>query len=156
MWTLRPRVAPCDHLAPRLRRTYLKTRYSVEACEVRVGRRAPAVDATLARHGARCGVLVTAWNPLSRLMPRGWNERMQRQLRERLREVCVLRGDGALGRWREEHLFVLAPAPFVLRLARIFRQNAVVVVVRTQCAALHPVSWARSLQPSTSFPCPAC
>ena len=37
----------------------------------------PRMDALLARHGARCAVFVTAWNPFSRRMPAGWNRRMQ-------------------------------------------------------------------------------
>ncbi len=61
-------------------------------------------------------------------MPEGWNRRMQQRLRERLRRHTALPAESSLGRWREDMLFVRADPRVVLRLARIFRQCAIVVL----------------------------
>ena len=61
-------------------------------------------------------------------MPDGWNRRMQRRLRERLRRHQVVRAESSLGRWREDMLFVHADPRIVQRLAHIFRQCAIVVL----------------------------
>jgi hypothetical protein len=94
------------------------------------------MDALLTRAGARMGVFITAWNPLSRRMPEGWNRRMQRCLLERLRRHTRFRANGALRRWREEHLLVVADPRPMLRCARLFRQRGVVVVRRGQPVCL--------------------
>ena len=123
-------------MTPRLRRAYLRTRYSVQGHELRIGRRTPAIDALLSHYTRSEGVLVTAWNPRSRVMPRGWNERQQRRLLAQLRRHRALPAAGGLGRWHEDHVFVLAPLAVVRPLARLFRQHAVVVVRRGQRARL--------------------
>ena len=120
----------------RLRRDYIGARYTVEGCEFRIGRRAPAIDARLAQLGAREGVLVTAWNPRSRRMPRGWNEQQQRRLLRHLRRRALLPAESGVGRWREEQVLVLAPVAQVMRVARLFRQHAVVVIRRGRKARL--------------------
>ena len=74
------------------------------------------------------GCFITAWNPCSRRMPLGWNRRMQRRLQECLRRNVVVPAESSLGRWREDMLFVDADARLVLRLARMFRQCAIVVL----------------------------
>jgi hypothetical protein len=94
------------------------------------------MDKLLARYRARTGVFLTAWNPLSHRMPRQWNQRMQSRLLDRLRRRTALPASGSWRRWREEHLLVLADPRLVVRLARQFRQAAVVVVRRGQPAAL--------------------
>jgi hypothetical protein len=94
------------------------------------------MDALLARRNARTGVFVTAWNPLSRAMPPGWNRRMQQRLSERLRRYVTLPARGSLRRWHEEHLLVAADKRPVMRLARLFRQRGVVLVARHQPARL--------------------
>ena len=94
------------------------------------------MDALLVRHQAARAVFVTAWNPFSRRMPEGWNLRMQARLRARLGQRVCLPAVGALGRWHEDHLLVLAELPPLLRLARRFRQNAVVAVRRGARARL--------------------
>jgi hypothetical protein len=86
------------------------------------------MDALLRERGARTGVFATAWNPYSHRMPDGWNRRMQRALGARLRRRDVPMAEGSWRRWREEHLLTFAPPPLVVGLARVFRQNAVVVV----------------------------
>ena len=113
---------------PRLLRAYRATRYEADGVTVFVAHRSPAMDALLRRHGARVGVFVTAWNPMSRRMPAGWNVRMQRALGERLRRVTVLPAEGAWRGWREAHLLVLGDPIRVRVLARLFRQQAVLVV----------------------------
>ena len=113
---------------PRLLRAYRATRYEADGVTVFVAHRSPAMDALLRRHGARVGVFVTAWNPMSRRMPAGWNVRMQRALGERLRRVTVLPAEGAWRGWREAHLLVLGDPTRMRVLARLFRQQAVVAV----------------------------
>jgi hypothetical protein len=113
---------------PRLLLAYRRTRYAVDDVGVRIGRGSRAMDAWLARHDARVGVFVTAWNPRSRRMPAGWNARMQHRLRERLRRGACFAAAGAGRCWREEHLLVLAAPAWVIRLAARFRQLGVVVV----------------------------
>jgi len=127
---------PADVVTPRLLRAYCATAYVVDAAVVRIGRRSTAIDALLARTGARAGVFITAWNPLSHAMPAGWNRRMQRRLEERLRRHVTLRAGGSLRRWHEAHLLVAADPRPVVRLARLFRQRGVVLVARHQAARL--------------------
>jgi len=61
-------------------------------------------------------------------MPDGWNRRMQHRLRERLRRQQTAPAESALRNWREDMLFVRADPRLVLRLARRFRQCAIVVL----------------------------
>jgi hypothetical protein len=69
-------------------------------------------------------------------MPPGWNRRRQIALAERLRGVTVLVAQGAWRGWHEAHLLVLDPPGRVRRLARLFRQHAVVQVRIGQRARL--------------------
>jgi hypothetical protein len=123
-------------LPPRLLNAYRRTHYSVGLIEVTINRRSAEMDNLLAAHRARTGVFVTAWNPLSRRMPIHWNQRMQGRLKSRLRRWVTLPAVGSWRRWREEHFLVLAHPGMVKRLARQFRQLAVVTVKRGQAAAL--------------------
>ncbi len=127
-------------MTPRLLRAYRWTRYEAAGIPVFVGRRSLAMDALLRQHRAKAGVFVTAWNPCSRLMPAGWNDRQQRALLARLRRWIALPGGGTLGRWHEAHVLALAPPALVTRLARSFRQNAVVEVRAGRKAVLRPVA----------------
>jgi hypothetical protein len=143
-------------LSPRLLNAYRRTRYAAGPAEVRIGRRSPSMDRILAGHRARIGVFVTAWNPFSRRMPAGWNKRMQARLRERLRRCVMLAAEGVWRSWREDHFVVLTAPAFVLRLARQFRQAAVVIVRRGQPAALttsFPVFSPRKSMPSARGAC---
>jgi hypothetical protein len=126
---------------PRLLRAWRATDYVVGTVLVRIGRRSAAMDALLARIGARTGVFVTAWNPLARAMPAGWNPRMQRHLTERLRRYVSLQAGGSLRRWHEAHLLVAADQQPIVRLARLFRQRGVVLVARRRPARLVLLSW---------------
>ena len=53
---------------------------------------------------------------------------MQHHLQEHLRHHHTVPAESSLGRWREEMLLVRADACIVRRLARIFRQCAIVVL----------------------------
>lgn len=123
-------------VSARTLRAYRRTVYSVCGIEVRIGQRAAAMDALLRRHGARTGLFMTAWNPYSRKMPESWNQRMQRALKERLRRIAALPAHGQWRQWQEAHLLVPGDPRQALRLARVFRQRAVVVVRNGQAARL--------------------
>ena len=117
-------------LPPALLRAYAATAYTLCGGRVvaRIGRRSAAVDALLRRLGSRQGAFVTAWNPFSRKMPRGWNDRMLARLREAARRLPRAEGRGIGRGWAEAHLLLAADPRRVLVLARRFRQHAVVAV----------------------------
>jgi hypothetical protein len=94
------------------------------------------MDALLTAARARQAVFVTAFNPMSRKMPPGWNARMQRALARSLWRWAVLPGTGQWRQWSEGHILVFAGPRPVWRLARRFRQNAIVVVCRGRPARL--------------------
>ena len=130
---------------PALLRAYRRTAYAAGGAVARIGRRSPALDALLARHGGRAGAFVGAWNPYSRLMPPGWNRRMGEALRRHARRLPHVSGEGTAqegtGRtWREEHLLVVADPRRVAVLGRRFRQAALVVARRGQEARLLPLA----------------
>ena len=127
-------ATPSESIPPRLLRAYRLTRYRAEGFDILVGRRVS--DGLFARIGARNATLVTAWNPMSRRMPQGWNGPMQRRLLERLRRVVALPAEGTLGRWHEAMVLVAGDVRPVLRLACVFRQRGVVVLRRGQSARL--------------------
>ena len=83
---------------------YRKTSYKAAGIEVRIGRRSPAMDRLLSSHGVREAVFITAYNPFSRVMPPGWNQRMQLRLAQVLRRRQCLPAQGSWRRWSEAHL----------------------------------------------------
>jgi hypothetical protein len=121
-------------LRPTLLRAYRRTRYEAAGISIRIGRRCAAADRLLLSHGVRSAVLVSACNPFSRKMPHGWNQRMQQRLRQALRRHAILSGTGSLGRWSEAHWLVFGDPRPVQRLARLYRQNGIVIVRRGQTA----------------------
>jgi hypothetical protein len=129
-------------LTPPMRAAYARTDYEAGGIVTRIGRRSPALDALLARHGARRAGFVTAWNPFSRLMPRGWNDRMLARLREAARGLVLAEGEGRGRGWAERHLLVAGDPRRIAALARRFRQHAVVAV-----APRHPARIVLGLQP---------
>jgi hypothetical protein len=132
---------PAESLPPPLARAYRLTRYRAAGFDIRIGRHAPA--ALFEMLGASQAALVTAWNPLSRRMPEGWNRRMQARLRERLRQGFVIDGEGELGGWHEAMLLVAGDPRRTIRLAAVFRQRAVVIVRRRRKAELRLVRYGR-------------
>jgi peptidoglycan/xylan/chitin deacetylase (PgdA/CDA1 family) len=123
-------------ISPRTLLAYRRTTYAAGTVTVRIGRRSAAMDVLLRRHGVRCGVFITAWNPYSRVMPTGWNRRIQAAFGQRLRRMVAVAGRGHWRRWHEEHVLLPGDPRPALRLARLFRQRAVVVVRRGQRAQL--------------------
>jgi hypothetical protein len=119
-----------------LRAAFARTDYEAGGIVVRIGRRSAPMDALLRAHRLRSAGFVTAWNPFSRPMPRGWNARMQARLREAARGRVLAEGWGTGRGWAEHHL-LLAGDPRRLRvLARRFRQHAIVMVAQGRPARL--------------------
>ncbi|MFN6956469.1 MAG: DUF3293 domain-containing protein [Acetobacteraceae bacterium] len=124
-------------LPPGMLRAWRATRFTLEGgAPVRVGRRSAAADAVLARLGARCGVILTAWNPFGRRRPEGWNRRAGTRLAWAARRIASVRADGRLGAWAEEGLLLAGAPRRALRLARRFRQGGVVLLRRSAPARL--------------------
>ncbi len=119
-------------MRPALHAAFLRTGYEAGGIVVRIGRRSAAMDALLRRRGLRAAGFVTAWNPLSRPMPLGWNLRRQAKLREAARGAVLAEGWGrgrSGGRgWAEHHLLLAGDPRRIAVLARRFRQHAVVTV----------------------------
>ena len=113
-------------MTPKLARAFCASRYEAGGVAIRIGE---AGAALLARHGARQACFVTAWNPFSRAMPRGWNERMQRALRQASRGRVLGEGFGRGRGWAEHHLLVEGDPRRIRVLARRFRQFAIVAVL---------------------------
>jgi hypothetical protein len=111
-----------------LLKAYRKTCYEVAGIAVLIGRRSVAMDRLLQSRAAREAVFITAYNPFSRGMPAGWNQRMQVSLARALRQRQLLVAKGTWRRWSEEHIVVFGDARPAYRLARRFRQNSVVLV----------------------------
>jgi hypothetical protein len=125
----------------RLLREFLSTRYEAAGAVARIGKRSAEIDRLLVGLGVRSGAFVSAWNPLSRRMPDGWNQRMQARLAERLRHLPIVEGSGTGRGWRERHFLVGADCRRVQVLARRFRQLATVLVIRSQPARLRFLRW---------------
>jgi hypothetical protein len=128
-------------ISPALLRAYRRTSYAAAGAVVRIGRRSAEMDALLGGMAARAGAFITAWNPLSKRMPNGWNRRIQRALVARLRHLPLLSGRGMGRGWSEEHLFVVADHRRLLALARRFRQLGIVVIGRGRPARLVLLIW---------------
>jgi hypothetical protein len=125
-------------LTPKLLRAFRATRYEADGIGLRIGHQSPAMAAKLTRRGVRQAALVTAWNPFSHAMPRGWNDRMQDRLRQAARGRVIGEGWGRGRGWAEHHLLVAGDPRRVLVLARRFRQLAIVVVERRRPPRLLP------------------
>ena len=119
-------------------------RYEAAGVVARIGARSAAMDALLARHRVRQGGFVTAWNPLSRRYPPGWNRRRQDMLRQAARRLLLEEGFGSASggaehgadHWAEHHLLLAGDPRRLLVLARRFRQWAIVTVARGRPARL--------------------
>ena len=122
--------------AEQLLRVYRASCYFAGAHAARIGSRAPGLDALLQRWRVPEGVFIAAGNPFSRRMPDGWNARRHAALRERLRGLHYVEGQGGAKRWWEAHCFIGIGAARGKRLARLFRQNAMVALRRGAKARL--------------------
>lgn len=115
---------------------YRRTRYAAGGAAARIGRRSVGVDALLRRWGVREGGFVTAWNPYSRRMPGGWNDRMLARLRQAARRLPGAPGEGSARGWAERHWLLGGDPRRLAVLGRRFRQAAIVVVRVGQPARL--------------------
>ena len=122
--------------AEQLSRAFRASCYFAGAHGARIGQRAPALDALLGSWRAQEGVFIAAGNPFSRRMPQGWNARRHAALRERLRGLPFVEGQGGAKRWWEAHCFIGISVARGRRLARLFRQNAMVALRRGAKARL--------------------
>jgi hypothetical protein len=122
--------------AEQLFRAYGASYYFVGAHAARIGQRAPGLDALLRSWRVQEGVFIAAGNPFSRRMPEGWNARRHAALRERLRRLHYVEGRGGAKRWWEAHCFIGISVSRGRKLARLFRQNAMVALRRGSEARL--------------------
>ena len=122
--------------AEQLFRAYRASCYFAGAHVARIGQRAPGLDALLGSWHVPEGVFIAAGNPFSRRMPQGWNARRHALLRDRLRRLHYVEGQGRAKRWWEAHCFIGISAARGRRLARLFRQNAMVALRRGAKARL--------------------
>ncbi len=122
--------------AEQLLRAYRASCYFAGAHAARIGQRAPGLDALLGSWRAAEGVFIAAGNPFSRRMPAGWNAQRHAALRQRLRGLHYVEGQGGAKRWWEAHCFIGISATRGKPLARLFRQNAVVALRRRGRARL--------------------
>jgi hypothetical protein len=113
---------------PRLLRAYRETHYEAAGIAIRIGRRAPAIDALLRGLHSKQAGLITAWNPASRRLPDGVNRRRQLRLREHLRRTRFIAAHGHLRHWHEDKLLAAADPRRLALIARRFGQSAIVVV----------------------------
>jgi hypothetical protein len=129
-----PKIAMKSDAA--LLRSWRNTAYTAGPVTARIGRRDAALDRLLHELGTRSGGFVTAWNPLARRMPTGWNGRMMRRLDEYARRLPRKAGRGVGRNWWEEHVLLGADPRRVIALARRFRQRGVVIVAVGQAPRL--------------------
>ncbi len=126
-------------LTQAMRAAYARTDYEAGGEATRIGRRSAGLDALLRHHGARQAAFVTAWNPWSRPMPRGWNDRMLARLRAVAQGSVLAEGEGRGKGWAERHLLVAGDPRWIATLARRFRQHAIVTVAPGHPARILPV-----------------
>jgi hypothetical protein len=119
-------------LTPALRRAYARSAYEAGGLHVRIRRR--PVGSWPFQSDAF--VILGACNPGGRRATDGINARMMCALAERLRHVPSVAGRGGLGQWWEPMTGVCMPLAPARRLARVFGQNAVVLVRRGRPARL--------------------
>jgi hypothetical protein len=122
--------------ARHLFRAYRASYYFAGAHAARIGQRAPGLDALLRSWRVQEGVFIAAGNPFSQRMPQGWNARRHAALRERLRRLHYVEGQGGAKRWWEAHCFIGISVSRGRKLARLFRQNAMVALRRGSEARL--------------------
>lgn len=115
---------------------YRASTYRAGDVVARVGRLSPSADAWLAAHGVRAGAVVTAWNPMSRRQPPGWNDRAQARLFQAARRWARAEGFSGTRHWQEHNLLLAADPRAVAVLARRFRQAAILVLRKGQPARL--------------------
>lgn len=124
-----------------LSRAFRDTDYLAEGAVARIGRRSASMAALLRRLGAGQGVFLSAWNPMAKSRPLAWNHRAQARLWREARRRCFVPArsqprPAAHAHWGEDQIFLAADLRVALRLARRFRQLAVVAVRHDGAARL--------------------
>lgn len=130
----------------RLEAPYRATRYRVylptATEEVRIGQRAPCVDAWLREHGSHQAAIITACNPHSQPLPTAANRRLQSALLHVLHAMphpmLPACNKADCGQWPDEHSLIVADLSCgeARRLAARFRQNALVWLEHSRPARL--------------------
>jgi hypothetical protein len=120
----------------RLEAAYRRSVFRAGEVVAQVGRRSASGDAWLAGQGAHEGAMVTAWNPMSRRHPRGWNDRAQARLRAAARRFPMVEGFSGTPRWQEHNLLLAGKVRAIAMLAWRFRQAAILMLRRGQPARL--------------------
>jgi len=115
---------------------YRRTLFQAGPVRAWVGRRSSTADAWLKAQGAREAAMLTAWNPMSRRHPEGWNTRRQQALREAARRLPRCEGWSGAKAWWEHNLLLAGDARRTVALARRFRQRAILVLRRGQPARI--------------------
>jgi hypothetical protein len=111
-----------------LARAFRETRYVAGDAVAQVGRRSPGMARLLRQMGARQGGFLTAWNPLARRHAPGWNARAQAALAQAARRLPTMPARSVPlrdARWVEAQLLLAADSRVARRLARRFRQKAI-------------------------------
>lgn len=135
---------PPEALPAALAAAYRATSYRVllpgRVLTARIGRRAPCVDAALARAGALTATFITAWNPRSRPTGAARNRAAGARLEIVLRRLGqrIWRHEGRGRGWPAERgpLALDLPDRMALALAILFDQAAVVRIARGGRAVL--------------------
>ena len=109
-------------------RAYQTALYRAAGLDLRIGRRSQALDGLLHGMNARQAVLITACNPRSKRMPKGWNTRMMARLHAALHRRTAYPAQSGSGAWREAQFLAACPEAWGAHLARHFRQNAMVAL----------------------------
>lgn len=117
-------------------RAYRLTLYQAGGVAARPGIRSATADAWMLRHHAKACAFITAWNPMSRRHPHGWNTRRQDALRMVTRRHPWLEGCSGYRRWHEHNLLIAADPRWLMQVARRFRQAAILVIPHGQPARL--------------------
>jgi hypothetical protein len=115
-------------MPPHLLHAYRASAYRAAGLDLRIGRRSVALDGLLAGMRARQAVLITACNPRSRRMPPGWNARMMARLHAVLNRRTAYPAESGRGLWVESQFLAACPEAWATRVARHFRQTAVVAL----------------------------
>ncbi|MGL4685495.1 MAG: DUF3293 domain-containing protein [Commensalibacter sp.] len=110
---------------PKIDISYRKSTYIAGQVRTRIGRFPQGITEMDRK---KTWVMLSAYNPGGRLKVNGWNLRMMNALKERLSRYNFIEGEGRLGEHFEPLVMVaIAPAQGK-KLARLFRQNAIVIL----------------------------
>lgn len=115
-----------------LLQAYLVAEYWVDGFSqpIRIGEHSEELEDLLARRGARTWGFITAWNPMSKLLPEPENHARNLALQDRLRTYRLHEGEGRdpAGEWAPERSFLVLGIPYAeaLEIGREFGQRAIV------------------------------